>query len=84
MQFLSDVYLRCPDCDGTRFRVEVREVKVNGKSISDVLELTVSEAIAFFADIKGGAEVLRAPAAARGCWSRLCAPRAAGANAFRR
>ena len=59
MQFLSDVYLRCPDCDGTRFRAEVREVKVNDKSISDMLELTVSEAIAFFADIKGGAEVLR-------------------------
>ena len=59
MQFLSDVYLRCPDCDGTRFRAEVREVKVNDKSISDVLELTVSEAILFFADIKGGAEVLR-------------------------
>jgi len=59
MQFLSDVYLRCPDCDGTRFRAEVREVKVNDKSISDVLELTVSEALAFFRDIKGGAEVLR-------------------------
>ncbi len=59
MQFLSDVYLRCPDCDGTRFRAEVREVKVNDNSISDVLTLTVSEAIAFFADIKGGAEVLR-------------------------
>ncbi len=59
MQFLSDVYLRCPDCDGTRFRAEVREVKVNDKSISDVLDLTVSEALVFFKDIKGGAEVLR-------------------------
>ncbi len=59
MQFLSDVYLRCPDCDGTRFRAEIREVKVNDKSISETLEMTVSEAIAFFADIKGGAEVLR-------------------------
>ncbi len=59
MQFLSDVYLRCPDCDGTRFRAEIREVKVNEKSISDVLDLTVSEALIFFADIKGGAEVLR-------------------------
>ncbi len=59
MQFLSDVYLRCPDCDGTRFRAEVREVKVNEKSISDVLDLTVSEALVFFKDIKGGAEVLR-------------------------
>ncbi len=52
MQFLSDVYLRCPDCDGTRFRVEIRDVKlVRGPrqlSISDVLELTVSEAVQLF------------------------------------
>jgi len=48
MQFLSDVYLRCPDCDGKRFRGEVLEIIVRGKSIADVLELTVSEAIGFF------------------------------------
>src|SRR3954462_7679541 len=48
MQFLSDVYLRCPDCDGKRFRAEVLEVKVKGKSIADVLEMTISEALAFF------------------------------------
>jgi excinuclease ABC subunit A len=48
MQFLSDVYLRCPDCDGKRFRAEVLEVKVGGKSIAEVLELTVSEALYFF------------------------------------
>ncbi len=56
MQFLSDVYLRCPDCDGKRFRPEVLEVTVEGrtsqqsKSIADVLEMTVSEAVAFFGD----------------------------------
>jgi excinuclease ABC subunit A len=50
MQFLSDVYLRCPDCDGKRFRAEVLEVALRGKSIADVLELTVSEALTFFAD----------------------------------
>jgi len=59
MQFLSDVYLRCPDCDGTRYRAEVLEVKiaraVRGQpprqlSVADVLELTVSEATALFAD----------------------------------
>jgi excinuclease ABC subunit A len=55
MQFLSDVYLRCPDCDGRRFRAEVLEVTLRGKSIADVLELTVSEALTFFA---GHAEVL--------------------------
>src|SRR5437762_3173504 len=50
MQFLSDVYLRCPDCNGKRFRDEVLEIVVDGKSIADVLELTVSEALAFFRD----------------------------------
>ncbi len=55
MQFLSDVYLRCPDCDGRRFRAEVLEVKLArrgspSKSIADVLDLTVSEALAFFSD----------------------------------
>ncbi len=53
MQFLSDVYLRCPDCDGTRFRAEIREVKIlrgtRALSVSDVLELTVSEAVQLFA-----------------------------------
>jgi len=49
MQFLSDVYLRCPDCDGKRFRPEVLEVKWEGRSIADVLALTVSEAVALFA-----------------------------------
>jgi excinuclease ABC subunit A len=49
MQFLSDVYLRCPDCDGKRFRAEVLELTVKGKSIADVLEMTVSEAAVFFA-----------------------------------
>src|SRR5438093_4504226 len=47
---LSDVYLRCPDCNGKRFRDEVLEVVVGRKSIADVLELTVSEALAFFRD----------------------------------
>lgn len=50
MQFLSDVYLRCPDCDGKRYRPEVLELEVRGKSVADVLEMTVSEALAFFAD----------------------------------
>ncbi|KON81604.1 excinuclease ABC subunit UvrA [Azoarcus sp. PA01] len=50
MQFLSDVYLRCPDCDGKRYRLEVLELAWRGRSVADVLELTVSEALAFFAD----------------------------------
>ncbi len=65
MQFLSDVYLRCPDCDGRRYRAEVLEIKLDppaasrvtshekretGKSIADVLDMTVSEATGFFSD----------------------------------
>ena len=56
MQFLSDVYLRCPDCDGKRYREEVLEGKVDGRSIAQVLELTISEAAAVFA---GDEEVVR-------------------------
>jgi excinuclease ABC subunit A len=56
MQFLSDVYLRCPDCDGKRYRPEVLEVKIKGKSIADVLDMTANEACEFFAT---HAEVLR-------------------------
>ncbi|MEA2080679.1 MAG: excinuclease ABC subunit UvrA [Pseudomonadota bacterium] len=49
MQFLSDVYLRCPDCDGRRYRPEVLEIALDGKSVADVLNMTVNEALAFFA-----------------------------------
>ncbi|MGH6624827.1 MAG: excinuclease ABC subunit UvrA, partial [Burkholderiaceae bacterium] len=52
MQFLSDVYLRCPDCDGKRFRPETLEVTVDRwdrpLNIADVLNLTISEALHFF------------------------------------
>jgi excinuclease ABC subunit A len=48
MQFLSDVYLRCPDCDGKRYRAEVLDVRLEGKSIADVLDMTIGEARAFF------------------------------------
>ena len=52
MQFLSDVYLRCPDCDGRRYRAEVLDVKLTRGperfSIADVLELTVAEAAHWF------------------------------------
>ncbi|MFZ5506924.1 MAG: excinuclease ABC subunit UvrA, partial [Pseudomonadota bacterium] len=44
MQFLSDVYLRCPDCDGSRYRAEVREIRLDGRSISEVLAMTVRDA----------------------------------------
>ncbi|MDR0306242.1 MAG: excinuclease ABC subunit UvrA [Chitinispirillales bacterium] len=57
MQFLSDVYIRCPECDGKRFREEVLEVKISGSgdqkfSFSEILDLTVQEACDFFAGHK--------------------------------
>ncbi len=51
MQFLSDLYLRCPDCQGRRYRDEILEVRVREKSIADVLDMTVQEALAFFAEV---------------------------------
>ena len=52
MQFLSDVYLRCPDCDGKRYRPEILALAWQGKGVADVLEMTVSEALGFFAGQK--------------------------------
>ena len=67
MQFLSDVYLRCPDCDGKRYRPEILEITVERQalgqaqprqlSVADVLDLTVSEAAALFAQDR---DVIRA------------------------
>ena len=51
MQFLSDLYVRCAECEGKRFQPHVLKIKLHGKSIHDVLELTVSQAIQFFAQI---------------------------------
>jgi excinuclease ABC subunit A len=52
MQFLADVHLTCESCGGKRFKEEVLEVQYNGKSIFDLLEMSVDEAIEFFADEK--------------------------------
>ncbi|MEO6838894.1 MAG: excinuclease ABC subunit UvrA [Ginsengibacter sp.] len=48
MQFLADVHLVCDVCHGKRFKEEVLEVKYNDKSIFDILEMSVDEAITFF------------------------------------
>jgi excinuclease ABC subunit A len=48
MVFMADVYVPCDDCGGKRFKPEVLDVHVNGRSIYDVLELTVDEAIRAF------------------------------------
>ena len=48
MQFLADVYMRCPQCDGDRYRPEILEIEYRGRNIADVLALTVREAFLFF------------------------------------
>jgi len=57
MQFLSDLYLRCPECDGKRYQPQALKILVEGKSIHDVLEMTVREAIDFFAGIERRDEI---------------------------
>src|SRR5580692_1763825 len=58
MQFLSDVYLRCGECNGRRYRAETLQVRIQGAngrraSIAEVLAMTATEALAFFADREG-------------------------------
>lgn len=50
MQFMADVELKCEHCGGKRFGDEVLEVRYRGKSISDVLEMTVDDAVSFFGE----------------------------------
>ncbi len=49
MQFLADVELPCEDCNGTRYQAKVLEVQYKGKNIHEVLQMTVKEALRFFA-----------------------------------
>jgi excinuclease ABC subunit A len=64
MQFLSDVFIRCPECDGRRYRPHILEVKVHGTenewSIADMLEATVDEAFKFLCDFPELRQALRA------------------------
>jgi excinuclease ABC subunit A len=50
MQFMADIHLPCEECKGARFKEEILDVKVHGKHISDVLNMSVDEAIAFFTE----------------------------------
>ncbi len=70
MQFLSDVFIRCPACNGRRYREHILEVKVEGHwtsslravSIADLLEATVDETIAFFSPMSDSRPAQRAVA----------------------
>ncbi len=50
MQFMADIVLLCESCNGHRFKEEVLDIKYNKKNIHDILELTVEEALQFFAE----------------------------------
>ena len=60
MQFLADVELICEECKGTRYKPTVLEVRYKGKNIHEVLNLTVKEALRFFAEAPKVTEKLRA------------------------
>lgn len=59
MSFLPDVYVKCEQCGGRRFNSETLEVTYNGKNIADILDMTVSEACAFFAKVPSLARKLK-------------------------
>jgi excinuclease ABC subunit A len=50
MYFFEDVYVTCPACDGTRYSPEARRITYRGKTISEILEMTVNSAVEFFSD----------------------------------
>jgi excinuclease ABC subunit A len=51
MQFLPDVYVTCDECKGRRYNSETLQIKFKGKSVSDVLDMTIEEALEFFSSI---------------------------------
>ncbi|MFH1781260.1 MAG: excinuclease ABC subunit UvrA [Patescibacteria group bacterium] len=59
MHFLPDVYVSCPECKGKRYNAEALEINYRGKTISDVLEMSVSEASKFFMNIPAIKEKLQ-------------------------
>jgi excinuclease ABC subunit A len=50
MQFVSDLFVPCETCEGQRFKPEVLEIEYNGKSIADILDLDIDDAVVFFGD----------------------------------
>ncbi len=59
MQFMADIHLNCDVCNGQRFKENLLEAKHNGKNISEVLQMTVSDSIVFFADVPKVVDKLR-------------------------
>ncbi len=59
MQFLTDLFVRCPECEGRRFQAHVLAVRYGGRSVGEILEMTVDEGVAFFRDRASAAETPR-------------------------
>ncbi len=53
MQFLSDLHVTCPDCNGRRYKPSTLDIRYRGKSIADILDLTIEEALAFYGALDG-------------------------------
>ena len=59
MQFLADVYIRCSQCEGRRFKDEILDIRVRGLSIADMLECTAQELLDRLADHRPLADALK-------------------------
>ena len=81
MQFLADVYMKCSECGGTRYRKEILAIKYRGRNIAEVLEMTVREAFTFFRGSAQGASPAQTADRRR---ARLRAARPAGQHALGR
>jgi excinuclease ABC subunit A len=53
MQFLSDLFVTCPECEGKRYQPHALKIHLNGKNIHEVLELTIEEAVDYFSALEG-------------------------------
>ena len=80
MHFLPDVYVPCEVCKGARYNRDTLDITFKGKNIADVLDLSIEEALEFFANQP---TIARAPADAGRRRARLRAPRSARADALR-
>jgi len=59
MHFLPPVYTECEECEGKRFNAETLEIKYKGKTIADILDMTIEEALSFFTNHPRIAKILQ-------------------------
>ena len=56
MQFMADITLVCESCNGKRYKSDVLDIEYRGKNISDILDMTINQAIEFFSESNGSYE----------------------------